>query len=521
MVASYNRGILEASIKERTKENPGIASDPRFVQASAKSGSKSLFNIKFNYTQLNNFLSCFMDDPGSMAVSLSQSMKYTCLDFNLENEQITFEGYTNLNDSISSYQKAMLNVEPGNYRAWEVLSTDVGLYFSLAFEDFGVFYDNLINEFARDTSEYESITERVEKVEKFLGISIQDDFFSWIGNEIAYVMMRPSGTKEGQEVMVAVHAKDIDDARTGMDNLTRQIKRRTPAKFRAVTHLGYEINYLDIKGFFRLFLGKLFEKLEKPYYTYIGDYVIFSNSPESLMALIQQYVNGNTLKNQPEFMALKEQFSSKGNVSIFVLMQNMYSYLHYFGDDDTRSGLKKNRDLIVGFIRTGFQMVQEKGMYSTKMIAVFDDSAVDFEKLENIRSAEADVSNLMFEGLFFKTDSVFSGEAETMEIKTDDGKILQLLNLKNGRPHGETILFDAQERRQWIVNYNEGAVEGWVIKLYPDGKKWAEAQFEEDQMEGEYIEYFQNESVKMRMNYKNGEARGEVLYYYPFRKNQD
>ena len=35
---------------------------------------------------------------------------------------------------------------------------------------------------------------------------------------------------------------------------------------------------VEMKGFFRLFFGKLFDKFEKPYYTYVDDYVVFSNN---------------------------------------------------------------------------------------------------------------------------------------------------------------------------------------------------------------------------------------------------
>ena len=31
-----------------------------------------------------------------------------------------------------------------------------------------------------------------------------------------------------------------------------------------------------MKGFFRLFFGKLFDKFEKPYYTYVDDYALGS-----------------------------------------------------------------------------------------------------------------------------------------------------------------------------------------------------------------------------------------------------
>jgi hypothetical protein len=93
-----------------------------------------------------------------------------------------------------------------------------------------------------------------------------------------------------------MHAPDIEKAKEGLGFIHRQIKRRTPAKFKSMEFRNHEINYLEIKGFFRLMFGKLFSKLQKPYYTTLGDYVVFSNSPKTLVGMIMDYEDGLTLQ---------------------------------------------------------------------------------------------------------------------------------------------------------------------------------------------------------------------------------
>lgn len=90
-----------------------------------------------------------------------------------------------------------------------------------------------------------------------------------------------------QTVILAIHSKDIDYAQDQLNYLSEQIRLRTPVKFRNINYNGYTINYLSLKGFFRLFAGGLFDRLEKPYYTIIGDYVLFSNSPAALTTTIK------------------------------------------------------------------------------------------------------------------------------------------------------------------------------------------------------------------------------------------
>lgn len=54
----------------------------------------------------------------------------------------------------------------------------------------------------------------------------------------------------------------------------KESKRRTPVKVKTVHYKDFEINYIEMKGFFHLFFGGLFDKFEKLYYTYVDDYVV-------------------------------------------------------------------------------------------------------------------------------------------------------------------------------------------------------------------------------------------------------
>lgn len=127
----------------------------------------------------------------------------------------------------------------------------------------------------------------LQKLNKFLKIDVLDIFTSWIGNEIALIKPECAGEQPMQTVILAIHSKDIDYAQDQLNYLSEQIRLRTPVKFRNINYNGYTINYLSLKGFFRLFAGGLFDRLEKPYYTIIGDYVLFSNSPAALTTTIK------------------------------------------------------------------------------------------------------------------------------------------------------------------------------------------------------------------------------------------
>lgn len=73
------------------------------------------------------------------------------------------------------------------------------------------------------------------------------------------------------------------------NSLKRRLSDCTPVKIKTANYKDFEINYVEMKGFFRLFFGKLFDKFEKPYYTYVDDYVVFSNKAASLLSFVEDY----------------------------------------------------------------------------------------------------------------------------------------------------------------------------------------------------------------------------------------
>lgn len=63
-----------------------------------------------------------------------------------------------------------------------------------------------------------------------------------------------------------------------------------------------------------MFLGKWFSKFDKPYYTFIGDYVVFSNSSSTLAAMIKDYSLGNTLVQDEKYNDLMSELGNRSNI---------------------------------------------------------------------------------------------------------------------------------------------------------------------------------------------------------------
>ena len=520
MVASFVPELVERSIKHQ--KMPNWNDNHHFRQVAFDIRDKKLLNFYFNYSQVNNFMRCFLAEENDMVKALNQSLAFSAFSADLYNERLVFKGYTNVVDSTASYLKALSKVSPGKFRAFNIVSDQAALYMAMSFDNFSEFYSNLLTEYSTTSSaDYESYADNVQLVEKLLGIDVKEDFCSWVGNEIAFVKLRPSNNARMEDVVVVIHTNNITDARDGLDRILSKVRKRTPFKFETVNYRNYAINRLEMKGFFKLFMGKLLDKLEKPYFTVIEDvegYVVFSNSLTALNEVIDCYVEGRTLARNKAFTSFKDEFDSKANVSLFVQMPKMYNSLYNFSNEEKRIGIKNNRDLILSFARIGFQLTSQNGVFDNKLIAEYDESVLLSDELEQMEIQAADdlyVSE--FDTLAFKISplpSQFSGDMY-MEYFADQ-TIKYEAPVKNKMLNGLAKMYHTNGKLYGAIIYKDGKIDGEAHFYYADESqtKKAEMQFVEEKIDGTYKEYYPNGILKAVIEYQEGQMNGDCEFYY-------
>ncbi|NVO02471.1 MAG: DUF3352 domain-containing protein [Bacteroidetes bacterium] len=516
-VGSYSPVILEASILQKDKTNFLI--DGKYKEVASEIGTKKLFSFYINYSLLSKFMKCYMNEESDMVNSLQKSLAFSAFNFNFEKERLNVSGYTSINDSVSSYLKALSDVDPGKMSAYDVVSDKAAIYVAMCFDNFDSFYEKLVKEFSSEKSaDYESYSKNIETVEKYFKVSLKEDFFSWIGTEISYVKLRPNGNSKEDDMVVVINTKDIGKAKEGLNHLTERVRKRSPMKFEAVNYKDYEINYLDIKGFFKMFFGKLFGKLQKPYFTYIDNYVVFSNTPSNLMDMIDDYSSGKTLGKNKAFTDFKDNFETKSNATVFVQMPNMYSHLYFHSNAEKRKGISKNKDLILSFVRIGFQMVSDGKKFKTTLIADHDENASKNSELEKFEAAAEELFKDEYESLGFKP-------VLTSEELAKDGSFKN--EYSNGKTKSEGTIKDGAFEGTWKTYYESGNLKSTSIfengkangiaKFYYDSEEQnvkAQMTFKDDLIEGDYTEYYENGSKKAFLEYDEGKPDGKADFYY-------
>ncbi|MCU0393865.1 MAG: DUF3352 domain-containing protein, partial [Thermoflexibacter sp.] len=217
LLGSWKSKLIEDAIKQF--ENPEIGKNPYFTAINEQVNDNGMFRLYLQYSYLDDFMRCYMEEDNEYIQNLSQTIFYTGLDCDIESDSlIQMKGFTNINDSLSSYLQALSKSGKGRISAFNVIPQRSAFFMSLGFANFSDFFSNLKAIYQKSQpekwAEYEA---NILKVESYLDINLEKNFMSWVGEEITFVQTQPKGLGRNNEIAVIVSADDIGEAKGNLD----------------------------------------------------------------------------------------------------------------------------------------------------------------------------------------------------------------------------------------------------------------------------------------------------------------
>ncbi len=467
LLCSYTNQLIEGSIME--VEEPQLGRDENFLNIYKETAEDGLCKLYINYKYLNDFMQCYSDQPNPMISDLSKTMYYSGLKLEIGDDFAGLEGYTSINDSLESYLQALMLSGKGDIKAHEILPARTAIYHSLGFESGVEFYKNLVGVLQNDERTWNEFEANKNKIERLLKINLERDMLSWVGDEVAYVENEPSKyTEHLDDIMVVMKANSINYAKERLDFIADQVKKRSPAKFKKVDYKDYTIKFLDIKGVFKMFFGKLFSKLEKPYYTVVGDYVVFSNNPRTIISLIEDYETGNTLGKDKVFQDFLDNFSNESTVFSYISSNRAFPLFVKKLDATSKAGVAKNEIYFRSFSDIGFQLTEREDKFFTKVRLNFNE---------------------------YKPDTLGSDMDSAAMAEEDASMVLDSLD-------------DIQ--RFLMAKFEHNVIRDYYANS--DNLRF-EAETKRGDLHGRYREFYETGELKIYGRYRKGEKRG-VWHYY-------
>jgi hypothetical protein len=458
IACSFSLEILKKSIEEYY--NPSFKKKEHYQFIEKETATDGLAQVYINYTRLEPFLNVYMGSVDQSLVNILGQIHFTGLNGNLDDSYIKLKGKTNINDSMDEMLTVLSKSGSSKMGVHKVLSDRTAILMRLGFDDFTSFTQHSLALTSDKALQRNNRT--IKLIELFMGISIQNDFMSWIGDELA-VAQYYNESLIGNKVpkLIAIKVKDKSKAKQKLDEVFKKIKRRMPFKFDTYEFIGHEIKYMETKGLFRLIFGKLFDKVEKPYFCFLDDYVIFCDDAKTLLQTIQDYEEDRTLADETNFKFVQKDLSNRSSFFTYLSPKLYFNNMSSVLSPSSFTELNNNKQYMTCFNGTGFVLKAEgEGVFNTELVSNFLKETIKIKDEENLEVEELE------------------------ELDEIERFIIEKLNGKAKKEY------------------------------FPNGKlKSVQAVNNAFQPHGIFTEYWENEKVKTKGRFKQGKQIGTWRYY--------
>ena len=438
LMFSYTSSLVENCIKSH--ETAELAGNIKFREVYREMETKGLCRWYVQHEYFDNFLNVYIKANEGLLNALGSDLEFSGFDLGLNESEIQISGFSNLPDASKNYLEVIRQHGNAKITADKILSNRTAFLQGVGIDDVSGFYEDM-----EKLGAVEEADALKADIEKRLHLSLKKDFLSWFGSEIVLAYNRPSNLHfREDDLVLAVRTKDLDDARDHLENIQKQIKKHSPAKFKSMNYKSYQIHYLDLKGVFKVFFGKIFDRIDKPYYTIIEEFVVFSNSPKTLVALLEDYENNQVLASSSGYLHTKEQVDDDAAIFSYVNGPLSYPVFSRFVQNAQLNDYRKNEKYFKFFQHVGISFKSKSNGFEGKMYLQFSEKETDIAPPRNIDSLyseyfidlEDELKNLG-ESERFVLEKVQAGKYTRFYPNSDD--ILLVAETKNGVLHGRYL----------------------------------------------------------------------------------
>ncbi len=492
LVASFTKQLVIESLDAGKDEGSLALTSLTTFEGPA---DDELLRLYVNYKRLPELVRCYSEGPNEYAETLSRALRTSSLTMSLEKEMIKAVGPTFVNDSVESYLKTLLISGKAGNEITEIAPRRTAFYLGFGFTSFHDFFSNFEKNIKQDVKSYDEYRQNLKQAEEYLKINLQQNFIDWIGDEVVLLELQSAGKGIDKETAVVLKSDNIEKAKKDLAYIEKMIRRRTPVKFKTVDHRGFAINYLSMKGLFKVLFGKFFARYDKPHYTVINNFVIFSNHPQTLESVIDDYLAKNTLSKSVEFRAFRKQLDDEQSVLVYVNTPVLFNTMKKLANTGTRASMEQNRDYIVCFRHLAFQLTPAGDKFNTILA-------------EQFSAPEGTVATASLQDPQTPDTVVAEQPAVIEEVADTDPMALPYIYVQDLNARSYTGYYP-DSTVNYRVEIRNGFKDGSYTEYHSNGKVKMTGRFRKDKRDGTWKLYSESGDLVMKRNYDDGEVTKE------------
>ncbi len=372
LIMSTQHTLVEDAIRQ-LKSNASLSKDHSFSKVLTTAGKKVDANVYVNYKMFPQILNSFIFPTFKNDVNeLAHFADCSGWDIALKPNSVMLSGFTYSNDSVKTNFLNIFNKQKAQtIELTKVIPSKTALMVFYGISNTKTFHEDYLT-YLKAKGGLPDYKRFRDTVNVKYGIDVEPGMLNWIDNEMALVVTEPVGADYSENVFAVMHSGNVEDAISTLNGLAENVNKTNEEKTDTANFRGHIINRLNIPELLPQLFGWQFNKIRKPYFTSIADYIIFGNSSEALQNFITAYENNKTLANDKNYTAFAENISTEANVYIYSAIARSTAFYSNFVTEVLAKNMEQKSELLHKFEAIGIQFTFNNKLFYSNVFLKYN-----------------------------------------------------------------------------------------------------------------------------------------------------
>lgn len=314
IVISPNKALIIRAI-EQFISGKTLLNETKHKRVFESAGKKSDASIFINYKNIPALLPDFLNKQSlNKATTISNFAEFSGWDILIKPNAISLSGFSYSNDTTTAFLSAFQKQTPQKIEVIKILPSSTSYFVNYGIDNFDDFRERYTRSLKQEQQQY--YNEIIDHINSENNINLLKELRDCTGNELCYSYIGNT-TDSIDYYYCIIQSPDLKKAKSQLKSLENIFSSVSKSKTDTLFYKGYTIHNLGLKNICAPVYGNIFENIRASYYTFVYNYIVFSNSTTELKYFIDEFENNKTLANDKNYKLFSENAASESNVYFY------------------------------------------------------------------------------------------------------------------------------------------------------------------------------------------------------------
>ena len=362
---SFNKDLLFRSLDKNSEKI-----DPEFIKTineGVRKDENALVNLFINYNR-QGFLQPFFRNNLSGNFEILQSFSgFSSLSLNYKNDDLIYNGLTNILNKKNNYTRLFLNQTPVKNTIKTILPYNTSNALVYGLSSYTLFHDELSGLF-KDRKELDTLNKQMGKITSETGVNPDRDLQKLWGNELSTIQL---STYENLAIIKVTNGTQMQFFLEPLSSTYSETIRK-----------------INFESLFYNYWGDPLKKYAKPFYMISDNLLILSNSPGTLQRYLKDYNSEKFLLKTESFRQFDQLVGDQSNISFILHFSNSASILKNLLKRNYAENFGNDKHGIKDLYALSYQLASNKDHFFTNFYTGYKKSAVTPDAVLSVDSTK-------------------------------------------------------------------------------------------------------------------------------------